>query len=153
MTSASQQADSGPASTSTEESFKEFVVKRDGAPPLSFAGIVLAEATSRARTLIAMDTGPTLRATMYRTRGGKFITSLVKAPGESFSNLARGRKLFDVEDAQEVGNLGRGQLPTDRYSKAAVHDTFEDAVAWFRPGRLTDEIRKQLGLDKPERIE
>ena len=48
---------------------------------------------------------------------------------------------------------GYKQLRGEEFNNAQVFDTLDDAVAWFRPGRLTDALREQLGLDEPERIE
>jgi hypothetical protein len=116
--------------------FQEFVVKRDKEGPFEFAGVQLAKASRRASNLIMTET---LEAAIYKTRGGKFITALSKTQGGSLADM-----FATVED-----NAG----PGSGYHKAAVHDTFDEAMAWFRPGRLTDEIRRQLGLDKPVRIE
>lgn len=75
---------------------------------------------------------------MYETRGGKFVSALSKS--NSLIALAEG--------IQDPETSTRGE-----FNKAQVFDNFDDAVAWFRPGRLTDALRKQLGLDEPERIE
>lgn len=71
-------------------------------------------------------------------RGGKFVSALSK------SNF-----LLEVTQGfqdPEIAHSGES-------NKAQVFDTFESPVAWFRPGRLTDALRKKLGLDEPERIE
>lgn len=134
-------ADSGPVAESQPE-IKEFIVKRDNERPLSFAGVQLAKASQSA---LGVDT---LEAAVYKTRGGKFITTLSK---RSALDALQSRAVFAVES---IVSSTEGKLPTTSgYNKAAVHDTFEAAVAWFRPGRLTDAIREQLGLDRPERIE
>jgi hypothetical protein len=86
-----------------------------------------------------------LEAAAYRTRGGKFVTSLSKTRKPALaSRLAVLTMSAEDDDARDVKST---------YRKATLDETFEDAVAWFKPGRLTDEIRKQLGLDKPVRIE
>jgi hypothetical protein len=108
--------------------YQEFLVKRDKEGPLSFAGVRMAHARENALLLAAGF----IEGAVYRTRGGKFITSLSKT------------SIIDPDSA-----LGR----PGGYNKAAVHDTFEEAMAWFRPGRVTESIRQQLGLDKPVRIE
>jgi hypothetical protein len=108
--------------------FKEFLVKRDKDRPFIFEGVRLAYVRESSFLV-----GPALiEAAVYRTRGGKYITALSK------------NALVDPETV--LGQSSGG------YSKAAVHDTFEEAMGWFRPGRLTDAIRKQLGLDEPLRI-
>jgi hypothetical protein len=136
MTDPSQVVDSGRASEKQTE-FKEFIVKRDKDGPFTFAGIQLAKA-SRKGSLLALS--ETLEAAVYKTRGGKFITSLSKTNQGGLQSM-----FASVEDSAGPDTSG--------YNKAAVHDTFEEAMAWFRPGRLTDDIRQQLGLDKPVRIE
>jgi hypothetical protein len=117
--------------TSSRESpkLREFVVKRDNERPLSFEGVQLAHAKDQSM-MTGMDV---LEAAIYRTRGGKFITTLSKTA-----------MLADILGAERPGA---------GYSKAAVHESFEAAMGWFRPGRLTDEIRQQLGLNEPERID
>jgi phage terminase large subunit-like protein len=113
--------------------FQEFVVKRDGNRPISFAGQVMARASSGGGLA-----GWAISAVLYKTRGGKYVSTLSKSNGY----LAVASELQDPETA-------RG----GEFHKAQVFDTFDDAVAWFRPGRLTDALRKQLRLDEPERIE
>lgn len=139
MTTQSQEAGSGPFSKPQSE-IQEFLIKRDKDGPLSFAGVVLAKATRQAGSVIL---GQVLEAAVYRTRGGKFITSLSKKIASS-SLAALAESFATVE--QQAG-------PDSGYNKAAVHDTFEAAMDWFKPGRLTDEIRRQLGLDQPMRVE
>jgi hypothetical protein len=135
MTNRSQGADSGLASES-QAAFQEFVVKRDKDGPFSFAGVQLAKASRQTSGLVMSDI---LEAAVYRTRGGKFVTSLSKIIANPFTNL--------FATAEDISGPDAG------YHKAAAHDTFEAAMSWFRPGRLTDEIRRQLGLDKPVRLE
>jgi hypothetical protein len=134
MTTDSQGTDF-PASESQPE-FQEFIVKRDKGGPFAFAGVQLAKASRQTSGVVMSDI---LEAAVYKTRGGKFITSLSKIVANPFTNL--------FATAEDIAGPDAG------YHKAAVHDTFDAAMAWFRPGRLTDEIRRQLGLDKPVRIE
>jgi len=141
MNAQSTGAGSGPAQE-VQPDFREFVVKRDNERPLSFAGALLAKAT---QSPLGVDT---LEAAVYKTRGGKYITALAK---HSALDAIQSRAVQAVES---LVTATEGKLPsTSGYNKAAVHDTFEQAVAWFRPGRLTDAIREQLGLNKPERID
>jgi hypothetical protein len=140
MNTQSQGTGPGPFSKSQSE-VQEFLVKRDRDGPLSFAGVLLAKATRQAGMPISAQI---LEAAVYQTRGGKYITALSKRFAVDPSLTAIVNALGAVE-----GQAG----PDSGYNKAEVHDTFEAAMAWFRPGRLTDEIRKQLGLDQPVRIE
>jgi hypothetical protein len=138
MTNPSQgPASAGPESSQSE--FREFIVRRDGARPLSFAGVEMAKATSSGSGFVNMTQ---LSAALYRTRAGKYVTSLSKA-----SHLTSVLSAISGDDEPEPSTIGK------EFRKAGVFDTFEEAVAWFRPGRLTDSLRKQLGLDEPERIE
>jgi hypothetical protein len=140
MTTQSEGTGSGPFSKPQSE-VQEFLVKRDKDGPLSFAGVLLAKATRQAGIPLSMQT---LEAAVYKTRGGKYITALSKRFAVASTLSAISSALGSVED--QAG-------PDSGYNKAAVHETFEEAMDWFKPGRLTDEIRKQLGLDQPVRIE
>ena len=135
MTSPSKGTALGAAPISQPE-FKEYVVLRDNERPFSFVGAQLARASRESGMFVNFEA---LEAAIYKTRAGKFITSLTKTK----ENLVKG--IFGT-DGDEVGQASG-------YHKAALHDTFEEAVAWFRPGRLTDEIRRQLGLDEAIHIE
>lgn len=115
--------------------FKEYVVRRDNDRPFSFSGVVLASATMKSGVGLG-----TIAARLYKTKGGKYVASLVKDDG----GLGALVEAFNPEVAATNRN---------GYSKAQVFDVFEEAIAWFRPGRLTDQLRKQLGLDEPIRIE
>jgi|HubBroStandDraft_1064217.scaffolds.fasta_scaffold81454_2 hypothetical protein len=140
MTTQSQGTGPGPLSKPQSE-VQEFLVKRDMAGPLSFAGVLLAKATRQAGMAISSQT---LEAAVYQTRGRKYITTLSKRFAVAASLTAIADALNPVEDLAG---------PDSGYNKAEVHDTFEAAMDWFKPGRLTDEIRRQLGLDQPVRIE
>jgi hypothetical protein len=90
----------------------------------------------------------TLEAAVYRTRGGKFVTTLSKYRDDPFAKAVAALAVSPFEsDESEPGR------PTTGYNKAGVHDSIEAAMDWFKPGRLTDEIRRKLGLDEPVRIE
>ena len=135
MTIESGGAVSGSGAVAPPE-FTEYLVRRDAEPPLAFAGACLAKAS---RPGGIGGHGAMLDAAIYRTRGGKYITTLAKHPPTPLENF-----YGTIED---ITGPGGG------YNKAAVHESFEAAIAWFRPGRLTDDIRRQLGLDQPIRIE
>jgi hypothetical protein len=117
----------------TADEYQEVVVKRDGNRPISFAGQTMATVSSDTGLL-----GWTIKAALYKTRGGKFVSALSKA----------NRLVAIAEGLQDPQTAHSGE-----FNKAQVFDTFDEAVAWFRPGRLTDALRKKLGLDEPERIE
>jgi hypothetical protein len=153
MSTQSTGADSGSASSSQSE-YREFVVMRDAARPLSFAGVELARATRSSGPVVVVDGTTTIEAAIYRTRGGKFITTLTKATtSPTLRAIKMARELTapftSLADEPEAG----GTTTQVAYRKAEVHDTFEAAMGWFKPGRLTDELRRQLGLDQPERID
>ena len=152
-----QSVGAGPGSSSkSQPEYLEFIVYRDTARPLSFAGVELARATRQSGAHLVIGVRTTVEAAIYKTRGGKFITTLTKSLTNSGLEQA-------IEAARQMaapfmspdGEPAEGSpaTPQGGYRKAAAHETFEDAMAWFRPGRLTDELRRQLGLDEPERIE
>lgn len=123
---------------------KEYVVQRDGLRPFSFAGVMLAQASTQN---LAQDVVTTA---VYRTTGGKFISTFSR------------KNAVDLSKLSDLANVGREADPDDykaapldrsKTNKAEVFETLEDAAAWFKPGRLTDSIRKQLGLDEPIRID
>jgi hypothetical protein len=123
---------------------KEYVVQRDGLRPFSFSGVMLAQSSTQN---LAQDT---VTAAVYRTSGGKFISTFTRKNTMDFSRLT------------DLANIGREADPDDdkpapvdrsKTNKAEVFETIEDAAGWFKPGRLTDSLRKQLGLDEPIRIE
>jgi hypothetical protein len=127
---------------------KEFLVPRDNERPFSFSGYLLARASLEAS--MGMET---VSAAVYETVGGKFITHLSKH--SPIQNLAHAlgpppplTAYYDDSPQSKPKAVAR-----DGYSKAAVFDSLDTALCWFRPGRLTDAIRKQLGVDEPIRIE
>jgi hypothetical protein len=124
-------ADSGQASSSNSQP-SEFIVKRDKARPYSFAGVCLAWATQPAGLGSVFE----LRAAVYRTVGGRFICTLSRVA--VVQNALAGKS--PAQDAAE-------------FDKADVFTSLDDAMTFFRPGPLTDTIRKALGLDDPIRID
>jgi hypothetical protein len=108
----------------------DFQLVRDGDRDLTFNGFVLAEAES-------MD-GPApnrhRRAAIYQTLAGKIVAE------------------FSQRMAQ-IHNRGEADLPPARTGKAAVFKTTSEALAWFDPDRLTDELRRKLIPNEPEFIE
>jgi hypothetical protein len=123
---------------------KEYVVQRDGLRPFSFAGVMIAQSSTQN---VAQDT---VTAAVYRTSGGKFISTFTR------------KNAMDLSKVSDLANIGQEADPDDdkpapvdrsKTNKAEVFETIEDAAGWFKPGRLTESIRKQLGLDEPIRIE
>ena len=106
----------------------DFQLVRDGERDLTFNGFVLAEAES----------GPApihhSRAAIYQTLAGRIVAE------------------FSQHTAQSH-NRGEPDLPVGRTGKAAVFATTAEALAWFEPGRLTDELRRKLIPNEPEFIE
>ena len=148
MTASNAAADSGRpsfhSSASPNAEIREYEVRRDGARPFAFRGIILAEATKDGLAL------QRYRATVYQTVGGKFITSMTKVDltARLVAKLPQEiDELFGITPAAKAATSG------NEVHKAEVFSTVEEAMAWFRPGPLTDSIRKQLGLDDPIRID
>ena len=108
----------------------DFQLVRDGDRDLTFNGFVLAEAESMG--------GPApihhSRAAIYQTLAGKIVAE--------FS-----------QHMTQNHNRGEPDLPAARTGKAAVFATPAEALAWFAPGRLTDELRRKLIPNEPEFIE
>jgi hypothetical protein len=108
----------------------DFQLVRDGDRDLTFNGFVLAEAES--------TDGPApnhhSRAAIYQTLAGRIVAE--------FS-----------QRAAQIHNRGEPDLPAARRGKAAVFATTPEALAWFEPGRLTDELRRKLIPNEPEFIE
>jgi hypothetical protein len=138
-----------PAASSGQPVPQEFIVKRDGDRPLSFSGFCLADASMPSRYLDGI-----YRGAVYKTVGGKFITRMSRTEGGGVAMM------MTLSAATRFDELIDEEAPTDKprqrtgvFDKAGVFDTLEAALGWFRPGRLTDDIRKQLGLDEPVRID
>jgi hypothetical protein len=108
----------------------DFQLVRDGDRDLTFNGFVLAEVESMG--------GPApihhSRAAIYQTLAGKIVAE------------------FSQHMAQ-THNRGEPDLPAARTGKAAVFATTVEALAWFAPGRLTDELRRKLIPNEPEFID
>lgn len=108
----------------------DFQLVRDGDRDLTFNGFVLAEAESMG------DAAPVRhsRAAIYQTLAGKIVAEFSQAAAQSH-------------------NRGEPDRPAARMGKAAVFRTKAEALAWFEPGRLTDELRRKLIPNEPEFIE
>jgi hypothetical protein len=108
----------------------DFQLVRDGDRDLTFNGFVLAEAES-------IDGSAPLnhsRAAIYQTLAGRIVAE--------FS-----------QHAAQIHNRGEPDLAPARRGKAAVFATTSEALAWFEPGRLTDDLRRKLIPNEPEFIE
>jgi hypothetical protein len=108
----------------------DFQLVRDGDRDLTFNGFVLAEAESMDGPAPARHS----RAAVYQTLAGKIVAE--------FS-----------QRAVQIHNRGEPDLPAARTGKAAVFATTPEALAWFSPGRLADELRRKLTPNEPEFIE
>jgi hypothetical protein len=86
--------------------------------PLQFDGEVVAESEA------ATGRAATLRAAVYRTKGGQYVSE-----------------------------FSRRDEAADAIGKAAVFDKVDEAVAWFRPGKLTIALLKQLGRWEAELLD
>jgi hypothetical protein len=86
----------------TEGTFKEFVVKRSGETPLTFMGVRIVQ-SSRMKT--TLTSSRRVSAAVYKTRDGKFISSLSK-----------------------TGNT----IPDSGDHRATTHDTLEEALEWLK---------------------
>jgi hypothetical protein len=144
MKASNEAAGSGRASSP-----QEFTVQRDGGRPFAFSGFCLAEAAMPGRFLDGV-----YRAAVYKTVGGKFITRLSKHDDQvvaAMMGMSPNVTFADLID--EDAPADKPKERTGVFAKAGVFDTLDAALGWFRPGRLTDSIRKQLGLDEPIRID
>jgi hypothetical protein len=53
--------------------------------------------------------------------------------------------IYRAKDGRYVSEFSRRGNESDSTGKAVVFDSLDDALAWFRPGKLTTALRKQLG--------
>jgi len=86
----------------TEGTFQKFVVKRSGETPLTFMGVRIVQ-SSRMKTTLTDSLR--VSAAVYKTRDGKFISSLSK-----------------------TGNA----IPDSGDHRATIHDTLEEALGWLK---------------------
>ena len=125
------------AATNSSSEPAEILLKRDGDRPLSFRGDTLGK--------VCLELGMpgmsnTMCAAIYRTQGGKHVAQLTRRPG-GLLNMA-------------IALSDDGQTKHDGiFDKVFVCNTFQEAIGWFRPGKVTDALREKLGLNEPERIE
>ena len=125
--------------------YKRFTIERDGNRPLQFNGIRCAVAEM---SNIAMRQ---TRIALYETKAGSFITE--------FKSVDAMRQVLDhtlteaISEMDQDPDSPRRKKGRPDIHKAAVFDSREDALGWFRPGRLTNKLLEQLGLLEPEFIE
>jgi hypothetical protein len=58
--------------------------------------------------------------------------------------------VYRTKSEQYVSEFSRRDESSDVDGKAAVFETLDEALAWFRPGKLTVALLKQLGRWEPE---
>ena len=110
----------------TARNFRNHTVQRSGESPLSFSGVRIAH-SSRAKS--TLTDSRTVSVALYKTRDGKFI-----------STLSRTRKSGPVKKL-----LPTSKNPTeDDNHSAAIHDTLEEALRWFKQDWFTREVRRRL---------
>jgi hypothetical protein len=124
------------ASAPSSAAFSEITVKRDGERPLVFSGKTLAKVSMQFG--LAVVDPATMTAAVYVTPAGRYISTLSKIKNGIVTHLQE----WNAENPV-----------VNQTYKAQVSSTLEEAVAWFKPGRLTDALRDKLGLNEPERIE
>lgn len=69
------------------------------------------------------------------------------------SSDGNGETAWQFLDALIAAIARHARVSTTISSKVDVFDTLDDAFAWFRPGRLTNELLKQAGRWGPEFID
>jgi hypothetical protein len=108
----------------------DFQLVRDGDRDLTFNGFVLAEAEAMGGPAPIRHS----RAAIYQTLAGRIVAE--------FS-----------QHMEQSHHRGEPAPAAARTGKAAVFATTSEALAWFEPGRLTDELRRKLIPNEPEFIE
>ena len=89
------------------------------------------------------------RIALYETKAGRFISEF-----RSIDALAFAPKMIEaMEELTQDPKAPPGKKGRPDIYKAEVFDTREDALGWFRPGRLTNQLLEKLGLMDPEFIE
>lgn len=126
---------SGVAQTSdfgdSSDHYQRFTLKRDRDRPLAFDGRIRAEIEER-----QFNDQVVIRAAIYETQGGKFVTEMTR------------------REIDPPVNYGVGKRPF-LFAKATVFESLDIAAMSFRThgGRLTEELLRQLGDVDPEFIE
>jgi hypothetical protein len=113
------------------EKYQRFTLKRDRDRPLAFDGRIVAEVEEKQYADQVV-----IRAAIYETQGGKFVTEMTR------------------REVNPPANYGVGKRPF-LFAKATVFESLDIAAMSFRThgGRLTEELLRQIGDVDPEFIE
>jgi hypothetical protein len=113
------------------EKYQRFTLKRDRDRPLAFDGRIVAEVEEK-----QFADQVVIRAAIYETQGGKFVTEMTR------------------REVNPPANYGEGKRPF-LFAKATVFESLDIAAMSFRThgGRLTEELLRQIGDVDPEFIE
>jgi hypothetical protein len=113
------------------DKYQRFTLKRDRDRPLAFDGRIRAEVEEQ-----QFGGQVVIRAAIYETQGGKFVTEMVR------------------REINPPVNYGVGKRPF-LFAKATVFDSLDIAAMSFRThgGRLTEKLLSQIGDVDPEFIE
>jgi hypothetical protein len=113
------------------DKYQRFTLKRDRDRPLAFDGRIVAEVEERQYADQVV-----IRAAIYETQGGKFVTEMTR------------------REVNLPVNYGVGKRPF-LFAKATVFESLDIAAMSFRThgGRLTEQLLRQIGDVDPEFIE
>jgi len=113
------------------EKYQRFTLKRDRDRPIAFDGRIVAEVEER-----QFGDQVVIRAAIYETQGGKFVTEMTR------------------REIDPPVNYGVGKRPF-LFAKATIFESLDIAAMSFRThgGRLTEELLRQIGDVDPEFIE
>jgi hypothetical protein len=113
------------------DKYQRFTLKRDRDRPLAFDGRIRAEVEEK-----QFNDQVVIRAAIYETQGGKFVTEMTR------------------REINPPVNYGVGKRPF-LFAKATVFESLDIAAMSFRThgGRLTEELLRQIGDVDPEFIE
>jgi hypothetical protein len=113
------------------DNYQRFTLKRDRDRPLAFDGRIRAEVEEQ-----QFGGQVVIRAAIYETQGGKFVTEMTR------------------REVNPPVNYGAGKRPF-LFAKATVFESLDIAAMSFRThgGRLTEELLRQIGDVDPEFIE
>jgi hypothetical protein len=116
---------------SPSDKYQRFTLKRDRDRPLAFDGRIRAEVEEQ-----QFAGQVVIRAAIYETQGGKFVTEMTR------------------REINPPVNYGVGKRPF-LFAKATVFESLDIAAMSFRThgGRLTEELLRQIGDVDPEFIE
>lgn len=80
------------------------------------------------------------------------VLAEVETPAGGAGGVLRAA-IYRTKSGQHVAEFSRQTEGSERAGKAAVFETLDEAVAWFRPGKLTVLLLKQLGRWQPESLD